>query len=247
MCVLPSDPTKSVRFAESQKSCEKSSCVGAWKNDGVEIIPNDHGNRRYRDADVKPIVRDPMADDRIPVESGAEVTPVPHEPSQSEKMTHELTHIPCRPWCTSCVKGKAQPEPHKRTERIIEDSELLVVQCDYLVSEYVAATGGLKVLSTYVRTLGYGMSEVVEVKGATDTFAAVWAVKILSCLGHSHIIVQCDPEPSLITWAESVKSKRPERTVIRSSPRRSHQSNARVEHFRKQLQGRVRTMLAAMQ
>ena len=41
-----------------------------------------------------------------------------------EKMKHELTHIPFKPWCTSCVKGKAQSEPHKRIECIIEDSEL---------------------------------------------------------------------------------------------------------------------------
>ena len=111
----------------------------------------------------------------------------------------------------------------------------------------VAATGGLKVLSMHVRTFGYGMSTVVEMKGATDTFATVWAVKMLNCRGLSDIILQCDPEPSLIKWAESVKSKRLERTVIRSSPRRSHQSNGGVENYQKQLQGQVRTMLAAMQ
>ena len=103
------------------------------KNDGVEITANDQENRRCCDADVTPIVRDLLDDDRIPVESGAEITPVPCEPSESEKMKHELTHIPFQPWCTSCFKGKAQAEPHKRTERIIEDSELPVVQCDYLV------------------------------------------------------------------------------------------------------------------
>ena len=59
--------------------------------------------------------------------------------------------------------------------------------------------------------------------------------------------LQCDPEPSLKKWAESVKSKRTERTVIRSSPRRSHQCNGGVENYQKQLQGQVRTMLAAMQ
>ena len=99
-------------------------------------------------------------------------------------MIHELTHIPLQPWC--------QAEPHKRTERIIEDSELTVVQCDYLVWKDVAATSGLKVLSMYVRTFGYGMSTVVEMKGATDTFAAVWAVKMLNCIGLSDIILQCD-------------------------------------------------------
>ena len=188
-----------------------------------------------------------MDDDRVLVESGAEMTPFPHEPSEFEKQKHNLTHIPFQPLCTSCVKGKAQAEPHKRTERIIEDSELPVIQCDYLMLKDVAGTGGLKMLSMYVRTFGYGMSTVVETKGPTDMFATMWAVKMLNFLGLSDIILQCDPEPSLIKWADSVKSKRTERTVIRSSPRRSHQSNGGVENNQKQLQGQVRTMLAAMQ
>ena len=102
-------------------------------------------------------------------------------------------------------------------------------------------------LSMYVTTFGYGMSTVVETQGPTDMFATMWAVKMLNFLGLSDIILQCDPEPSLIKWAESVRSKRTERTVIRSSPRRSHQSNGGVENYQKQLQGQVRTMLAAMQ
>ena len=66
----------------------------------------------------------------------------------------------------------------KRTERIIEDSELTVVQCDHFVWKDVAATDGLKVLSMYVKTLGYGMSTVVEMKGATDTFALLVAENV---------------------------------------------------------------------
>ena len=256
-----------VRADKLQKSCDqKNSYVGVRKNDGaeidanekslhvdvrnnngLEITANDQENRRCRDADVTPIVRDPMDDVRIPVESRAEIVPVPHEPSESEKMKHELTHIPSQPWCTSCVGGKAQAVPHKRTERIIEDCELPVVQCDYLMLKDVAGTGGLKVLSMYVRTFGYDMSTVVDMEGPTDTYATVWAVKMLNFLGLSDIILQCDPEPSLTKWAEIVKSKRLERTVILSSPRRSHQSNGRVENEQKQLQEQVRTMLAAMQ
>ena len=208
---------------------------------------NNQRNRTCQDADVKPIVRDPMDDDRVLVESGAEMTLVPHEPSEFEKQKHNLTHIPFQPWCTSCVKGKAQADPHKRTERVIEDSELSVVQSDHHMLKDVAGTGRLKVLSMYVRTFGYGMSTVVETKGPTDMFATMWAVNMLNFLGLSDIILQRDPKPSLTKWAESVKSKRTERTVIRSSPRRSHQSNGGVENDQKQLQGQVRTMLAAMQ
>ena len=177
---------------------QNSSCVRVRKNDGVEIIHNCQRRRACQDADVKPVVRDPMDDDRVLVESGAEMTPVPHGPSEFEKQKHHLTHIPFQPWCTSCVKGKAQAEPHKRTERITEDSELPVIQCDYLMLKDVAGTGGLKVLSMYVRTFGYGMSTVVETKGPTDMFATMWAVKMLNFLGLSDIILQCDPEPSLI-------------------------------------------------
>ena len=61
-------------------------------------------------------------------------------------------------------------------------------------------------LSMYVRAFGYGMSTVIEGKGPTDMFATVWAVKMLNFLILSDIILLCDPEPSLIKWAESVKS-----------------------------------------
>ena len=172
-----------VQTRKVKNPCVKnSSCVEVRKNDGVEIIHNCQRKRACQDADVKPVVRDPMDDDRVLVESGAEMTPVPHEPSEFEKQKHNLTHIPFQPWCTSCVKGKAQAEPHKRTERIIEDSELPVIQCDYLMLKDVAGTGGLKVLSMYVRTFGYGMSTVVETKGPTDMFATMWAVKMLNFL-----------------------------------------------------------------
>ena len=237
-----------VQTKKVKNPCVKnSSCVGERKNDGVEIIYNCQRKRACQDADVKPSFVIQWTMTEFFFESGAEMTPVPHEPSEFAKQKHNLTHIPFQPCCTSCVKGKAQGEPHKRTERIIEDSELPLIQRDYLMLKDVAGTGGLKVLSMYVRTYGYGMSTVVETKGPTDMFATMWAVKMMNFLGLSDIILQCDPEPSLIKWADSVKSKRTARTVIRSSPRRSHQSNGGVENYQKQLQGQVRTMLAAMQ
>ena len=243
--LMDSQKTREYNLKGAQKTDENISCVKVRKNDGVEII---HERKRAcQNVDVKPVVRDRMDDDRVLVESGTEMTRVPREPSEFEKQKHNLTHIPFQPWCTSCVKGKAQAEPHKRTERIIEDSELPVIQYDYLILKDTAGTGGLKVLSIYVRTFGYGMSTVVDMKGPTDMYATMWAVKMLNFLGLSDIILQCDPEPSLIKCAESVKSKRTERTVIRSSPRRSHQSNEGVENYQKQLQGQVQTMLAAMQ
>ena len=73
-----------------------------------------------------------------------------------------------------------------------------IVLCDYLVLKHVAASNGLKVLSMCVKSFGYGTSTVVETKGETDTFAVTWGVSMLNCLVLSDIILQCDPEPSLI-------------------------------------------------
>ena len=93
---------QNVRGDKSKNSCvqtkkvknpcvQNSSCVGVRKNDGVEIIHNYQRKRACQDVDVKPVVRDPMDDDRVLVESGAELTPVPHEPSESKKMESSLT------------------------------------------------------------------------------------------------------------------------------------------------------------
>ena len=124
--LMDSQKTHEYNLKGAQKTDENSSCVKVRKNDGVEIIHECQRKRACQDVDVKPVVRDPMDDDRVLVESGTEMTLVPHEPSEFEKQKHNLTHIPFQLWCTSCVRGKAQAEPHKQTERIIEDSELPV-------------------------------------------------------------------------------------------------------------------------
>ena len=95
----------------------------------------------------------------------------PREPSEFEKMKHELTQIRFKPWCASCVKGKAQAEPHQRIERIVENSERTIVQCDYLVLKDTAASDGLKFWSMYVEPFGYGTSTVVEMKCLRHNFA----------------------------------------------------------------------------
>ena len=64
---------------------QNSSCVEVRKTDGVEINQNCLRKRACKDADVKLVVRDPLDDDRVLVESGAEMTLVPQEPSEFEK------------------------------------------------------------------------------------------------------------------------------------------------------------------
>ena len=108
-----------VRARDSQNLQE--SCVRAEDSQKTGVPAEDsHSSQnpcassKRDDAIVQPVVEDPVDDDRIPVEAGAEPITTPCEPSELENMKHELSHIPFKPCCTSCVKGTAQAEPHER-------------------------------------------------------------------------------------------------------------------------------------
>ena len=40
--------------------------------------------------------------------------PLPKEPSVEERRAHELTHLPARSWCETCVKSFGLEDPHRR-------------------------------------------------------------------------------------------------------------------------------------
>ena len=64
---------------------------------------------------------------------------------EKNRNTNSLTsHFNCG--APHASKAKHKRNHTKRIERIIEDRELPVIQCDYLVLKDVAGTGGLKVL-----------------------------------------------------------------------------------------------------
>ena len=84
--VITGAPNPCVQTKRVKNPCVKnSSCVGVRKNDGVEISHECQRKRACQDVVVKPVVRDPMDDDRVLVESGAEMTLVPNEPSEFKK------------------------------------------------------------------------------------------------------------------------------------------------------------------
>ena len=55
----------------------------------------------------------------------------PKEPTESERLEHEATHIPYRSWCEFCVKGRGRNTPHFR--HAAQDAENAVprISMDY--------------------------------------------------------------------------------------------------------------------
>ena len=154
-----------------------------------------------------------------------------------------LSHIPFQPWCTSCVKGKTQAEPHKRTERIIKDSDLPVIQCDHLMLTDVAGSNGLVCESIRVRHVHSCRNEMpnrhVRNNVGSEKVELLWTL--------------------LTSFCSEILSHRSSSGEKMSSPNDQNEQSFEVlpdghirateelKNHQKQLQGQVRTMLAAMQ
>ena len=44
--------------------------------------------------------------------------PEPSEPTRTERLEHEKTHLPYRSWCKVCVMAKGREDPHSETKKL---------------------------------------------------------------------------------------------------------------------------------
>ena len=54
---------------------------------------------------------------------------VPAIPSPAEVAEHELTHMPVKPWCEHCIRGRGRDEVHSKTDHV--DQVVPVIEMDY--------------------------------------------------------------------------------------------------------------------
>ena len=55
----------------------------------------------------------------------------PGQPTAAEVEEHNLTHIPYRPWCEYCVRGKAKRRPSRRLCGAYSESTQARIRMDY--------------------------------------------------------------------------------------------------------------------
>ena len=57
----------------------------------------------------------------------------PGQPTPAERAEHCLTHIPYRPWCKHCVRGKAKGRPSRRLKESEAESHHPRIRFDYCI------------------------------------------------------------------------------------------------------------------
>jgi len=155
-----------------------------------------------------------------------------------------VNRIPFRSWCSHCVKGKANCNPHRRRKTIDEESREPIVSVDYMLMHDSQGEGeekGMPIMVIKDRKTRTIRARVVPQKGNHW-----YGIKILSgvieSLGHSKIILKSDQEPALLSLKDAVKSEARINLVLEESPEYESRSNGEVERAIQTIQGQFRAM-----
>ena len=90
----------------------------------------------------------------------------PFGPTLQEKNEHRKTHLPFRPWCPICVKGRAKNWAHYKAKKEEEEEKGQSVSFDYCFLRDHAGGPSVPVLVGKDRQMGTLLAHAVPEKGA---------------------------------------------------------------------------------
>ena len=137
---------------------------------------------------------------------------LPYEPTDAERLSHSVSHLPFREWCSHCVKGLARDWPHRSDYRPPPD--IPTVAMDEVLTN-------LAVREKPFQSVG---ATVLPDKSASEVAVAT-IIRYLDFWGHKEVMIKCDQEHSM---------KR-RRTIVEYNPKVSHQCNGVVRRMRSDL------------
>ena len=210
------------------------------------------------DGSMAPLTDDTRAEDQEPAEAEAEgnsevigdddgpeeehqrqrILRDPGLPTQAERDEHDITHIPYRPWCDACNRGKAKRRPSRRICGAYSASTCPRVRMDYgqlteLPDEGEDDAGDTELPQAEVeqaeeepdtedddhKLTMLVMQEslctsvwayAVESKGAGEEWLTPQLVEDLETIGlkDDRIVLKSDQEPSIVDVAREVTRQR---------------------------------------
>ena len=160
---------------------------------------------------------------------------VPKEPTAQERAEHELTHLPFRSWCKTCVMSKSRQD-HSKKLRLKQP----VLQCDYSFFTDPKVEGSVTILNVRDVMSGLALACVVPNKGRS-VYAEGELRRFILETGRTFGVLQADPETSLVALAETVTSELGGLS-LRKSPTEWKQAQGAVGNSQQLLYAQVRTL-----
>ena len=176
------------------------------------------------------------------------VVPAPQRPTAEEVLEHNVTHMPYRPWCPHCVKGRSVEDPHKSRHKSLpaeEEEPQYEVQWDYSFLRAASEAEQVPVLLATVLQVNYCMALIITEKGLRTAAVMKYILSFLNESGAlaARIVHRSDPEPSIIAFLNALVLAKPgTRMRFEQSPVASHQSVGAVSRFARTMAGLARTL-----
>ena len=183
-------------------------------------------------------VYDPPPLPEVDIDTSAHVPrslQVPKEPTAQERAEHELTHLPFRSWCKTCVMSKSRQD-HSKKLRLKQP----VLQCDYSFFTDPKVEGSVTILNVRDVMSRLALACVVPNKGRS-VYAEGELRRFILETGRTFGVLQADPEPSLVALAETVTSELGG-LALRKSPTEWKQAQGAVGNSQQLLYAQVRTL-----
>ena len=170
-------------------------------------------------------------------------TTCPETPTQQERDTHNLTHLPFRSWCPVCVKARGLPD-HHTSKKKNNTTTRPVIQIDYAFVTSQETKEQTTLLTAVDVNTGMSMAAVVNNKGSNDYIIAE-LVRFLHETGRTQGtlqagVVQSDQEAAIKQVLRDLSTATG--LPIRHSPTYSSQALGAVERWHKQLWALARTL-----
>ena len=171
----------------------------------------------------------------------------PAQPTQQERAEHELTHLPFRSWCPTCVANKGRADNHPK-----QKSKMPVVQFDFCYFKTAGEPTTSAILTGIDVETGMVMATMVGDKQQDFQYHVNCIQSFLMECGRvqailNSTILQSDQEDHLIALLQTVASKMGGNITVRQSPTYTSQAQGSVERFHRTLMGQIRTLRAQLQ
>ena len=216
------------------------------------------------EAEADPFGDAPLGEDPEP--EGEEERKIKHEknpPSISIEIRaeHELTHLPFRSWCGSCIKGKVNEDFYRRREEEKKE-DLARFYLDYY---FFIKTLSKDSVTTNFKDLkeeqpdstarlacrdqknGSIFAGVANSKGPGDVYSNALALEGMKFCGHPDVLVVSDTEPAIKSVAKNLVKNYPKKAVSQPVPKGDPQANGAAERAVLELSNQVRTLKVAFE
>ena len=189
----------------------------------------------------------------------------PGAPSAAEIAEHNLTHIPARPWCSHCVRGKSKDKrslsltgayandsvPRCRLDYCYLTENVEQKSAEHGQEESTLAGDSLTVLVMQESTCRSVWAYAVERKGGTEAWVVDQICEDLDTIGlrNDRIIVKNDQENSANDVAREIARCRASEygTALENSSVGDSNSNGTIERAIQDFEGQARTLRSALE